>query len=104
MHWGSNVDHMGQQMVYLGSCGGTDYFDKIQFLHAGFQSDCYFVFLYKCNLPGVYEVQIFIWLTCTICVHRRVAGAVFARPVIRALGLRPYKWVLTAVKWGCSRV
>ena len=30
-------------------------------------------------------------------------GAVFARPVIDALGLRQYKWVLTAVKLGCNQ-
>ena len=38
---------------------------------------------------------------CAVCMEG--VGAVFARPVIDALGLRQYKWVLTAVKLGCNQ-
>ena len=41
MHSCSNVDHMGQQMVYSGLRGRTDHFGKIQFLQRG--SFCVFV-------------------------------------------------------------
>ena len=49
-----------------------------------------------------------MWIVC-ICVQICVqvcmegVGAVFARLVIDALGLRQYKWVLTAVKLGCNQ-
>ena len=38
---------------------------------------------------------------CAVCMEG--VGAVFARLVIDALGLRQYKWVLTAVKLGCNQ-
>ena len=45
-----------------------------------------------------------MWIVC-ICVQvcMEGVGAVFARLVIDALGLRQYKWVLTAVKLGCNQ-